>query len=235
MSRARSRARARPGASRARASRVRGWAVVVVAALALTGCVGGSDDDPTPTPTASAAPTEIPAKPDFDDLVVSPAGLGSLRVGEPVENSKMVSYVPDYCSTVEGEGRSGEGRWQNTYVPREDPRPFGVDVGKDGRVVRIDILDESLRTAEDIGLGTPVEELLSTYAGVEGGTANTLADLYYLRTSDGTLVFEVANNLVEDYYEEDVVGTVVFLRVVAPTVDPDQSLAGTDFYAGRCL
>jgi hypothetical protein len=31
-----------------------------------------------------------------------------------------------------------------------------------------------------------------------------------------------------------VVGTVIFLRVVAPTIDPDQSLAGTDFYAGTC-
>ena len=147
----------------------------------------------------------------------------------------MVSYVEDYCATVEGEGRSSEGRWQNTYVPRGEPRPFGVDVTDDGRVTRIDIIDRSLRTAEGIGLGTPVEELLTTYPGVQGGTASTLADLYYLRTVDGTLVFEVANDLVEDYYPDDVVGTVIFLRIVAPTVDPDRSLAGTDFYAGRCL
>ena len=222
--------------SGARRGRTRGSAPAVAAALALllslSGCVGGPDERESPTPTPSA--TELPSKPRFDDLVVSPAGLGSLRVGRKAENSAMVKYFPDYCATGKGEGRSDEGRWQNTYVPRGQPRPFGVDVTRDGRVARIDILDPDLRTAEGVGLGTSVEELLSTYPAVQGGTASTLADLYYLRTSEGTLVFEVANDLIEDYYEDDVVGTVIFLRVVAPTIDPDQSLAGTDFYAGTC-
>jgi hypothetical protein len=226
-------ARSRPRGSRA-PRRACGWAAVLAATLALTGCVGGPDERRT-TPTPSASTTSVPSKPDFDDLVVSPAGLGSLRVGAPATSSGMIKYFPDYCPTATAEGRSTEGRWQNTYVPRGKPRPFGVDVGKDGRITRIDIIDPSLRTAEGIGLGTTVEELLSTYPAVEGGSSSTLGDLYYLRTSEGTLVFEVANDLIEDYYEDDVVGTVIFLRVVAPTVNPDQPLAGTDFYAGRCL
>lgn len=206
--------------------------MLLAAALALTGCIAGPDERESRTPSPSA--TEVPSKPDFDDLVVTPAGLGSLRVGGRANSSGMISYFPDYCASVQGEGRSAEGRWQNTYVPRGEPRPFGVDVTRDGRITRIDILDPALRTAEGIGLGSTVEELLTTYPEVQGGTASTLADLYYLRTSEGSLVFEVANDLVEDYYEDDVVGTVVYLRVVAPTIDPDQSLAGTDFYAGTC-
>jgi hypothetical protein len=209
-------------------------AVVLAATFALTGCIGGADEREPPAPTPSASDAQVPSKPDYDDLVVSPAGLGSLRVGAPARSSGMIAYVPDYCSTIEGEGRSSEGRWQNTYVPRDEPRPFGVDV-RDGRIVRIDILDPSLRTAEGIGLGTTVEKLLTTYPSVRAGSASPLGDLYHLRTGDGTLVFEVATNLIEDYYEDDVVGTVIFFRVVAPTVDPDQPLAGTDFYAGRCL
>jgi hypothetical protein len=209
-------------------------ALVLALVLALSGCVGAPDDGETPAPSASPSATEVPSKPKFDDLVVSPAGLGSLRVGRKASNSGMISYFPDYCATAKGEGRSDEGRWQNTYVSRGKPRPFGVDVTRDGRVSRIDILDPDLRTAEGIGLGTSVEKLLTTYPALQGGTASTLADLYYLRASEGTLVFEVANDLIEDYYEDDVVGTVIFMRVVAPTVDPDQSLAGTDFYAGTC-
>jgi len=223
----------------ARPARLGGCAIVLATALALTGCVGGPDDRATPTPSASASPsasaTGTPAKPDFEDLVVSPAGLGPLEVGAPADSTGMLRYFPDYCSRVDGAGRSAGGRWQNTYVPRGKPRPFGVDVSKDGKILRIDIIDPSLRTAEGIGLGTTVEKLLTTYPGVQAGTASRLGDLYYLQTSKGTLVFEVATNLIEDYYDEDVVGTVIFLRVVAPTVNPDQPLAGTDFYAGRCL
>jgi hypothetical protein len=148
----------------------------------------------------------------------------------------MVKYDPDFCGSDDGssDGAAGNGRWPNTYSKEGTPRLFGVNV-TDGIVERIDILDEALRTREDIGLGSSVVDLLSTYPEVEAAEANTIADLYYLHDDSGTIVFEVATNLIDGYHPAEDVDTVIMMRVLSLGMDPTNSIAGTDFFAGRCL
>jgi hypothetical protein len=80
-----------------------------------------------------------------------------------------------------------------------------------------------------------VEEVLRTYPALQVGSGSALADVYFLRTAEGSLVLEVATEPAAPRYGTAAVGTVLLLRVVAPGIDPDQSLAGTDYFAGRCL
>ncbi|WP_227496938.1 hypothetical protein [Planctomonas psychrotolerans] len=201
-------------------------------------------EDPVPTAAPTVAPTvapppapeaALPRKPALDSLVVTTAGLGSLRVGRPVTETDMVAYDPDFCaeggSAPAGDARFG--RWAHTYTEFTAGRPFGVRVTNDS-VERVDILEAPLLTSAGIGRGSTVEQLQDAYPGITRGTSTPLVDVFFVRDAAGSIVFEVANGSTTDYFLPDEIGTVISMRVVAPSVNPDQSVAGGGDIAGGC-
>jgi hypothetical protein len=207
---------------------------------------------PTPTPTATPEPTAtpsatptaapttapeaaLPRKPALDSLVVTTAGIGSLRVGHPVTETDMVAYDADFCAEG-GAGPAGDprfGRWAHTYDEFSSGWPFGVRVAGE-TVERIDILEAPLKTREGAGRGSTVQQLQAAYPGLERGTSTPLVDVYFIRDAAGSIVFEVANGTTTDYYLPEEIGTVILFRVIAPGVNPDASVAGGGDIAGGC-
>lgn len=183
--------------------------VMAATTLLLVGCAGpaetASPPSPPPTPTVAASPspsaTPEPTKPALEDLVISPEGLGPLRVGHaPPATDPAVDiliYDPNACDFVP--------EWDPTYVPSgdlgmwvsnygQDPStnelgPFGVFV-RDGIVDTIGIYDARIKTAAGAHLGMTREQLLAVYpTGIELETENYGLDTYRLRGSTGDLIF----------------------------------------------
>ncbi|MFT4285574.1 MAG: hypothetical protein QM598_12140, partial [Protaetiibacter sp.] len=114
----------------------RGLAVpLVVAALALSACA--SDPEPagsTPPPAASQtpSPTPTPTRPALDELVLTPEGLGDIRIGQPVPDADpalaIVTWNARGCEdTWAAEQNPAVGYWQSV-APRSQSGYGGVDV-----------------------------------------------------------------------------------------------------------
>jgi len=178
-----------------------------VLAFVLAGCAGAPEvlpsSSPSPTPTVTVSPSAPPqpTKPAIDELVITPEGLGPLRVGQapPVTDPAVdiLVFDPDACNFVlEGETEvypmEDYGLWISNYGV--DPAtntagPFGVYV-RDGIVDTIGIYSDQIETAAGAHLGMTRTELLAAYpTGLVLETENFGLDTYRLVGSTGDLIF----------------------------------------------
>lgn len=237
-------------------TRLKRVAALCVAGLFLSGCAAqpdvdaaGRDDTPasevvpaTSPPSEPEAPAEPPADalPDPSDLVVSPDGVGPLRVGAqlPLESaSAVLVYDSGYCARTFAEGQDrNEGRWRPNavYERGEDTRPhFGVNVDGQDRLVRIDTESEDLRTDSGVGVGSSIEEVETAYPDAEYVPAGDIAGTYLVRGDDGILAIEVSDPYQFGRADAPSPWEVVLMRVIAPS-EPTGSVLYSEDIAGEC-
>lgn len=227
-----------------------------VAGLFLSGCaalpdigVAGRDDTPdshvapatTPSsePEASAEPS-TDALPDLSDLVVTPSGVGPLRIGDqlPLESApEVVEYDSGYCARTFAEGQErDEGRWRPNaaYERGENARPhFGVNVDGEDRLVRIDTESEDLRTDTGIGVGSSIESVETAYPDAEYVPFGDIAGTYLVRGDGGILAIEVSDPSQFGRADAPSPWEVVVMRVIAPS-EPTGSVLYSEDIAGEC-
>lgn len=230
--------------------RIRRVLVIVAAMVLLVGCGGSAEPEPAPVDTTEPAPEPDPEPdpepapdphPDLADLVISTSGLGPLTVGAPAEGNSgeaMIEWDAEYCVSELWEGDE-PGRWApagygtDTAYHGEQTQPFYLDV-LDGEVVRVDVMGITPRTAEGVGIDTPLGELQATYPELQGPHADVVSRVWWLQDEHGTLVFETqgdADGLRPAGTEE----SVILIRVLAPGLDPAWGAANSGNVAGACF
>jgi hypothetical protein len=240
----------------------------VVLVTTLTGCVQGSAGSagtptatsaptstvpttsvptstaPPSTPVATGAPVAPAVRPALAELTITPQGIGSLFVGEPVPDepadTAIVTWNPTYC--VEEPATPNEpyaGAWQTTYPAApiafgEDTRdPFSVvtsDGLQSGTIHWINVWGSELSTEAGVSAGDTRAALESAYPSFDEVIEGDIADVYVIRAPEGgELWFEVANgdSSMEGYWGADVVDRVIWIRVMPAGYTPG-SMAGGD-------
>jgi hypothetical protein len=116
--------------------------------------------------------------------VVDGSGIGAIRLGMPAETVKTRCLV--VRDTVE---LRSEGQQERILVVA-----FGTDTAhvevNDGRVWRIEITNPGLRTADWIGVGTPLSALLALKGGMQGLTGE--GSLFLITEAKCGLSFELS-------------------------------------------
>jgi hypothetical protein len=166
--------------------------------------------------------------------VISPQGLGPLRIGDAVTATDMLTYMPQYCQ-LEGDddgfadGDPAAGRWVANY-PGDDT--FDVEVA-DGRVAGIAPSAHSLRTAKGIHLGSSAADVKAAYPDLKKGVDTGLSHLVYLESNGRILSFEILNQNTD--YEPELSDRVVYIMIRADDGTPLRTVYATDGGLGSCL
>lgn len=216
----------------------RGCAALLPALLLLAGCAG-----PETTPPSSAAPssaTSSPAvsptpaggPPPLDELELSPEGLGTLVLGQPVD-PELATFDPHGCRTPENEDLFPEDdpvweAWLPNYPKITTPAgfkayPFEPHHEQDGTLLWIKVQSPDIRTAEGVGLGSSRDEVTAAYPDAVA-VPGVFATAYGIDGTAGRLVFEVADDSESLGVAEGEVWTVR----VEPLEWQLQSLSGSD-------
>jgi hypothetical protein len=124
-------------------------------------------EEPVVEPTEEPTNPPTDGRPALEDLVISMDGLGPLTFGTLLseDTSGLVQYDPAYCL-----GTDRPERWVATYTDPRDPsgtRPAFEPVEFEGYADRINILAPGPHTAEGIGVGSTLSELLAAYPEAE--------------------------------------------------------------------
>lgn len=147
-------------------------------------------------------------RPSLDSLVISPDGVGPVRLGQapPAEGpSAVVEWRDRDCITFDGDGsRLVTGRWAATYSWRTTPdgtvtEPFGVAM-EDGRVSRIEVVTDGLATEAGVQVGDSLDDVRAAYPDatlvghVAGSGRIPGRDVWAVTDGDGVLSFEVTTD-----------------------------------------
>lgn len=174
-----------------------GVAVVVL----LAGCAQSSptvDAEQTPTTTPSVTPTIEPwpeGKPRLSELVLSPDGLGPIRMGEAIPEAEAEVAVAlldsTYCDLNHPD--SGHGGWLPNYPPNENWNlAFFVESSEasvEAPVVSIYVGSDEIRTAEGLGVGSTIAELNAFYGGAIVEIPTDFAIAHVVQGTRGELIF----------------------------------------------
>lgn len=204
-----------------------------------------SSSGTTASPTATAEPPPSatpPAKPMLDELTVSTEGLPPLTIGEPPESNpgaKMIRFEEDYCYNEEIGITEGDlDRWVADYedvTGRFDTptAPFMLSADDDA-VSRIDIFGTDIATDSGISIGSTLDEVEQAYPELEHGESTGISSVHWVEGERGYLVFETQGES-NDLAEEGEPDTVILIRVLDASLDPDFTAASTDNVAGGCI
>jgi hypothetical protein len=195
--------------------------------------------DEVPAPNLVRSQDRLPAR---EDLVVSPEGIGSLRVGRSVAETDMVVFRPDYCIEIMMgfyPSDADPDRWvphdQYGSIDQYGSMPFSVWVDESGIVKMIDLYDSTLTTAGGIGRHVSTQaEVRSIYPDLKIGADGYGSTMEYVSTPRGNLGFEIATKSRPDSWDVGTPGAVVNIRITAPDIIPTP-WAGTEADAGGCL
>ncbi len=215
----------------------------LVPMLLMAGCAGDAQPsmepsrapsepiDPPPSATLSPTPGST-GPPPLSDLELSPNGLGTLVIGEPIDPA-LATFDPQGCRTPENQDLFADDdplleAWVPNYpkVPIRDgyeAYPFEPHHDDDGTLVWLRIVSPEIRTAAGIGLGSTRHEVTAAYpdaAVVPGAWATA----YGIDGQKGRLVFDVADDSESLGVLEDTVWDVR----VEPLEWELQSLSGSD-------
>ena len=116
--------------------------------------------------------------------IIDGDGLGGIRIGMTADTVKA------HCTVVRDtmELRT-EGQLERILVVAFDDDTANVEIS-DGRVWRIEITDSGLRTADWLGVGTPLATLLAVKGGKQGLTGE--GNLFLLTEARCGLSFELS-------------------------------------------
>lgn len=191
---------------------------------------------PSPTPTP-ASPPRLPA---LGDLVITPGGIGSLRIGQPVSGTDMIVFDPDFCRSDDGvevgqypDGTQIEyGSWVPNY-PTEPvaDAPFGAHAD-DGVVTVIEVRRGVLATPEGIRIGSSLQSLEAAYPSLVVGQVGSMSKSLLYATAEGDMVFEVQTESAYSQYPPD---TLINIRIFPPGQPNLGLVAGSDWVIGGCL
>ncbi|MEX1077665.1 MAG: hypothetical protein WED09_00970 [Homoserinimonas sp.] len=159
--------------------------------------------------------------------MITPAGIGSLLVDQPVSGTDMVLFDPGYCAEQYAEmGVTRDpGMWLPNYpVIGEGGQLFNVYV-VDNTVYSIEIDQPTLRTAEGIGIGSTFDELSTAYPLLTLGTEGHYSKSLVLATDAGEVVFEVMTADLGGHFQT---GQLVKMRIFPPGLASTRTTAGTD-------
>lgn len=188
--------------------------VVLLCSVTLTGCAAGEGDLPAGTPTRSvsaspsptAAPTtaelEAPAvKPLLSELVVSPYGLGPIVFGEAFDGAGETSplvWDETYCdfdAATLASGAVDYPQWKANYPEA----PFDVvtrDFDSVSPVRYIVVWSPDLVTAEGIGRGSSLDDVIAAYGSELVEIPNDYYPGYALAGPAGRLIFWMTPEVV---------------------------------------
>jgi hypothetical protein len=194
----------------------------------------GSDNESS-TPTQAATPTPTPtAPPPVDELVLTTEGLGTLAIGDaPTVDlpDSMVVLDPNACVS-EGsgivEGSPEAARWRANY-PGETP-PFGVGIGDDGVLTRIDLFTSGIPTDSGLRVDGSIDDLIASNPDhATPALTGQVTAVWVIPGVQGKLLVEA---MTEDY-SGDVAGQIVAITRVEADAPPFGKY-GSGNVAGGC-
>ncbi|MEO7722516.1 MAG: hypothetical protein ABIS08_11455 [Pseudolysinimonas sp.] len=214
-------------------------ALIAALLLVLSGCtatpgaVSSHGPSRSATPTASPAPTTRPA---LSELVVTPSGIGDIRLGKPVPaDAPAVSVVTwDEKACVSDGGLSvGEpysGLWTAAYPPvdgtGESVFALVTDDGtKDAVVSYVAIrVPSAIRSDAGIHVGDTLDALKAAYPGgfFQSAKGQNGADVYVAGDADGVIAYDVSAPYPSDPngWTADQLHRVIAMNVFVPRSDP---------------
>jgi hypothetical protein len=184
-----------------------------------TETVAAPSATPTPTPTATPTPAGPPA---LGALVLSPDGLGTLRIGEPID-PLLATYDAQGCLTPDREAQGWDpndpalAAWIPNYamIPIErgghtyEYYPFEPHHNDDGTLEWLTVRSPEISTERGIHLGSLEDEVLAAYPEAErldeGG-----GRVYGLSGNGSKLVIEVVTDTMG---RDDQIGQVWSMRL----------------------
>ena len=190
-------------------------AVTIATVVVLAGCAA-SPPHPSSHPStaaSSASPSAAtPTKPALADVVVSPHGIGDIRLGQPVPvddpTVAIVSWDPTACVTEGGltEGEPYAGLWRSNYpaVGSDGGDAFIVvtsDGTRDAPVSYVGVREPSaVHTKPGVTVGSSLDELKAAYpAGfAQSAHGQNGADVYAVGDSSGVIAFDVSAPYPDD-------------------------------------
>ncbi|MFT4285584.1 MAG: hypothetical protein QM598_12190 [Protaetiibacter sp.] len=202
---------------------------LVIAALALSACA--ADPEPaasTPPPAASRAPspTPTPTRPALDELVLEPGGLGYIRIGSPVPEVDPALAIVEWDGTAcqwdgyPAEGEPYVGYWRSVYPAdstanwpdNQDPYFLLTHGGLVGGAVTLIQAHWGVTTAEGIGPGSTRAALIAAYgSALQASDHGSITTLYSLTEGSHRIVFEVADDTGDGYWEPRFVDQVMWM------------------------
>lgn len=211
--------------------------------IALVGC-SAADTPAEPdhiAQTSSAQPTtsnpspSLSGPPQLSELVLSTEGLGPLVIGQLIADedplTAVVVWNQDRCA--------GDGEWIANYpsapVFGGTDKPFSFAVSsKSEPLAYVIVWSETIVTAQGIGVGSTVSDVLAAYPEAAPPIAGPTSDLYVVAGAGANLVLEVATQFdpIEPTWSESAVGTVVWAYV---TQDDTPSSVTTWQGGAHCL
>ncbi len=130
-------------------------------AFALIGCESQNEASPADSSSASAVSSTPPAAPgagrqtsSCGDEVITDEGIGLLRIGTTVESVRQKCNVVRDTTVIDSEGMPA--RRLAVTLSRDTVEAEIVN----GRVWRLAVHSPRLRTADSLGVGTPLTRLL---------------------------------------------------------------------------
>jgi hypothetical protein len=211
-------------------------AAVALGILGLSGCASAEEAPAPPPPASSPAPEPTPSvptsEPEAEGTFITPAGLGSLRVGHPAAESDLVEYHPNFCienMPPDSYEWDDPGRW----VPTDGDLGFSLYVDEAGIVQVIDIRSPKYSTPEGIVIHEKnADEVRTAYPDRHHGVGGVGTTMEYVATPEGNLGFELGEN-PHEWNPED--ADMIFnIQITAPGREP-RGWAYSDALAGGCL
>ncbi|HET9012603.1 MAG TPA: hypothetical protein VFN38_12350 [Gemmatimonadaceae bacterium] len=166
---------------RGRGSAARRAGGAIAAAFLFAGC--RAEQARVDEPAAVSRTSSAAAQRDCGPPVIDSAGVGGLRIGAPVDSVKARCTV--LRDTTE---RRAEGMPARLLAVRVGTDTLEAEVA-DGRVWRIEVTQRGVRTADSLGVGSPLAALLGI-PGLRGAVGE--GALYVMSPSRCGLSFQLS-------------------------------------------
>ena len=189
-------------------------------------------------------------RPTLEDLVLSTAGLGPIRLVSPVPTTPaplaIVTWDPVKCVSADlgiAAGSPHAGAWATTFPDGTGPdglvAPFiltTVGSTQTGNVNLVWVWTDGVHTAPGIRVGSTLTQLHAAYPAFSRTITGFVSDVYVVDATTGSLSFEVSKQDSSDgtdYWPADQVDKVLWMGATPPGT-PLEPIAATDGGPSPC-